>query len=208
MAYSTIAEPFQYEIEPIKKSRFIASLHPLDKTHKLQAYLQQAQQQYPNANHHCWAYQILDNNLTRFSDDGEPSGSAGKPILNHIQGKALFNVVIIVSRIFGGTKLGVGGLVRAYGQAASEVIAHAQLIPLIVTKIFSINYQYHDTAMIQQALHTLKLTPIKEFFSDRVSAVFEVAVDQYKITCQTLTKLCHNRIDIVTIDNKPDNNAP
>lgn len=118
----------------IKKSQFITWLLPLESKEQAKFHLQQAKEAYPDARHHCWAYQFGDsaNSLTAaMSDDGEPSGTAGKPMLNVLQHKPVSNVMVIVIRYFGGVKLGAGGLVRAYSQAVEQAFGHAQLIELI-----------------------------------------------------------------------------
>ncbi|BFM12577.1 IMPACT family protein [Simiduia litorea] len=109
----------------VKKSRFIAQAHFADSREQALALLSQAKLAYPDARHHCWAYYIGDPqapSLVAFSDDGEPSGTAGKPILHVLQHKNIGDLMLIVIRYFGGIKLGAGGLVRAYGQAAQLAI--------------------------------------------------------------------------------------
>ncbi|WHN66170.1 YigZ family protein [Cysteiniphilum sp. QT6929] len=186
----------QHEIEPIKKSRFIAHLLPLKETSELHSFLQKLTKEYANANHHCWAYHLFDNQQMRFNDDGEPSGSAGKPILNHLQGNKLINAAIVVTRIFGGTKLGVGGLVRAYGQAASEVIKNSQLVSFTPSKRLSLTYQYRDTALIEQVLHTLQLTPIDSIFGNDITLHFDIALTHWDTTYQTLLEMTQGRVII------------
>ena len=112
----------------VKKSKFIARLCLAeDRAQAMQA-LEQAKKDYPDARHHCWAYLIgppKNPTLVAMSDDGEPSGTAGKPILNVLQHKDLGNVMLIVIRYFGGIKLGAGGLVRAYSQATQQAYDQA-----------------------------------------------------------------------------------
>lgn len=113
----------------IKKSRFIARLAYANSREQAMSLLAQAKQDYPDARHHCWAYQIgspASPSLAAMSDDGEPSGTAGKPILNVIQHKELGDLMLIVIRYFGGIKLGAGGLVRAYSRAAQQVFEEVE----------------------------------------------------------------------------------
>ena len=194
--YFTVEHITAHELEPIKKSRFIAHLLPLTDISELHSLLQKLTKEYTHANHHCWAYHIFDNQQIRFNDDGEPSGSAGKPILNHLQGNKLINTAIVVTRIFGGTKLGVGGLVRAYGQAASEVIKHSQLVAFTPTKKLSLTYQYKDTALIEQVLHTLKLTPIDSIFGNDITLRFDIALTHWDATYQALLEMTQHRVII------------
>ncbi len=118
------------EIESVEKnSRFIAVGLPCQSIDEFKQYLRQLQQRFADATHITYAYKMYDNGTLRIklSDDGEPSGTAGKPILNHMEGVDLINGVIFVVRYFGGTKLGAGGLVRAYGNAAKECLAQGKL---------------------------------------------------------------------------------
>ncbi len=127
--YSVPAGPLQVEYE-IKKSRFIArAALARDRGQALQV-LAEAQAQFPDARHHCWAYLIgnpWSPTTVAMSDDGEPNGTAGKPILNVLQHKQVGDIMLVVSRYFGGIKLGAGGLVRAYSQAAQLVMADLAL---------------------------------------------------------------------------------
>ncbi len=107
----------------IKKSRFIARVYPAQDREEAMHWLDKARKDFPDARHHCWAYLIGPPQSPRWiamSDDGEPGGTAGKPILNVMQHKGVGNVMVIVIRYFGGIKLGAGGLVRAYSQATQQ----------------------------------------------------------------------------------------
>lgn len=133
--YSVPGEVIQVEYE-VKKSRFIARAARAENRQQAMAILEQAKVNYADARHHCWAY-VIGNPLSpltvAFSDDGEPTGTAGKPILNVLQHKHIGDIMLVVSRYFGGIKLGAGGLVRAYSQAAQQVISELSLtekIPL------------------------------------------------------------------------------
>ncbi|MEW6764484.1 MAG: YigZ family protein [Pseudomonadota bacterium] len=124
MTYDTPAAEAAAEIE-IKKSRFIAHARRVGDRQAAMAWLAELKAAYPDARHHCWAYLLGDPtraSSAAMGDDGEPSGTAGKPILNVLQHKGVGDVMIIVVRYFGGIKLGAGGLTRAYGQAAQAVM--------------------------------------------------------------------------------------
>ena len=112
-----------------KKSKFIAAVLPVSDESEAAAYIEAARKKYWDARHNCYAYVIGDNNeLTRCSDDGEPSGTAGKPILEVITGRKIHNCLVIVTRYFGGTLLGTGGLVRAYQKASSDAFDNSLLV--------------------------------------------------------------------------------
>ena len=108
------------EVDKIKGSRFIVTVSPISTENHFKDILSSLQKAHPNANHHCWAWRLAGDSRERSSDDGEPSGSAGEPILQRMRRAELIDSMIVVTRYFGGTKLGVGGLVRAYGGAAGE----------------------------------------------------------------------------------------
>lgn len=120
--YRIIYKGGQGEIEE-KKSRFIAHVFPVATEEEAAAQLEHIRKQYWDARHNCYAYVIGSQNITRCSDDGEPSGTAGRPILEVILGEELHDILVVVTRYFGGTLLGTGGLVRAYSKAAKEGIA-------------------------------------------------------------------------------------
>ena len=109
------------------------------------------QKAHPNANHHCWAWRLTADR-ERSSDDGEPSGSAGEPILQRMKRAELIDSMIVVTRYFGGTKLGVGGLVRAYGGSAGEVITQVPLETLIEKDAWTISMQYPDQSLIKSII--------------------------------------------------------
>ena len=129
MSYATPLQFHQYELV-IKKSRFIAWAEKVSDRQQAMAFLARAKAQYPDARHHCWAYQVGDPRSpvnAGMSDDGEPSGTAGKPILNVLQHKNVGDVMVIIIRYFGGIKLGAGGLVRAYSGATEKVMSELSI---------------------------------------------------------------------------------
>jgi len=121
----------QIEIEfEIKKSRFIARAGEAEDREQAMALLERMQSRFPDARHHCWAYQLGSPHSpfsAAMNDDGEPSSTAGRPILNVIQHKEIGNLMVVVSRYFGGVKLGAGGLVRAYSAAAEQAVSALEL---------------------------------------------------------------------------------
>ncbi len=147
MSKSKIEEDFYYTIDQSsiaefkdRGSKFIAYAYPVSSAEESKSYLQALKKEHPKAVHHCFAYRIgNDGNNFRVSDDGEPSGTAGKPILNQIDSKQLTNVSVIVVRYFGGTLLGVPGLINAYKTAAALAL---QLVPVIQKQV-EINYELH-----------------------------------------------------------------
>ncbi|HJA20874.1 MAG TPA: YigZ family protein [Candidatus Mediterraneibacter ornithocaccae] len=124
-----------------KRSRFIGQVYPVSSEEEVFAYLEEIKKKYWDARHHCWAYVIGRNPASeRMSDDGEPAGTAGKPILEVIRGKGITNVLVVVTRYFGGTLLGTGGLVRSYTAASAEALSHS----VIITRIFGFRVDIHS----------------------------------------------------------------
>ena len=131
MSYQTLKHAVTTRLE-IKKSEFITYAYPVASRVQAMFHVEQLRAKYPDARHHCWGYIIGDPDNTTsagFDDDGEPSGTAGRPILNVLQHKSIGNVIIIVVRYFGGIKLGAGGLTRAYASAAQAAIDEMTLSP-------------------------------------------------------------------------------
>lgn len=151
MTYHTLATPCQATYE-IKKSEFLAYAYPIEHKEQVMFHVEQLKAQYPDARHHCLAYILGDpNNTTHagFDDDGEPNGTAGRPILNVLQHKGIGNVLVVVVRYFGGIKLGAGGLTRAYATATQMVVDEMTLVPFIPKTTITIATTFADEAQIR-----------------------------------------------------------
>ena len=130
--YKTILEEAEEEIVE-KKSRFIATVRPVKTEDEARAFIEEMKKKYWDARHNVFAYQIGERNeLQRFSDDGEPQGTAGMPVLNVLKGEDVKDTAVVVTRYFGGTLLGTGGLVRAYGKAAKEGLLSAGIVEMVL----------------------------------------------------------------------------
>src|SRR3954447_14536762 len=137
--YYTIEKPSVAEYKD-RGSRFLAYAYPIQSTDDFKKNLQSLKKEHPKAGHHCFAYRLgLEGNNFRVSDDGEPSGSAGKPILGQIDSKQVINVLVVVVRYFGGTLLGVPGLINAYKTATALAL---QLTPVTQKQVL-VNYRLH-----------------------------------------------------------------
>ena len=125
-----------------KKSKFIGYIFKIHNEEQAQAYLSQIRTKHYDATHNCYAYSLRENNIQRFSDDNEPSGTAGIPILEVIKKEALYNVLIVVTRYFGGTLLGAGGLVRAYTAAAAGAVQEAGVVQMTLCDCLALSCDY------------------------------------------------------------------
>ncbi len=148
----TLAGASTVEIDRVRGSRFVADAAPASDEATALAFLEQVRERTPDATHHCWAFH-LESGRSRSSDDGEPAGTAGAPILRRITGSGLADVVVVVTRWFGGTKLGTGGLVRAYGAAAQAVLAEANIVERPVVVGLDLRHPYDLSGVVEGVLH-------------------------------------------------------
>jgi uncharacterized YigZ family protein len=177
--YQTIAASARVEIEKVKASRFLADALPLADERELESALKRVRKEFHDARHHCWAYRLGPGGLRfRSSDDGEPGGSAGKPILQQIEARALSDVLVVVTRWFGGTKLGVGGLVRAYGAAAAAVLDRAPRREVVLTQRIEIAFPYECTAVVQGLLSASGLAAAAARYDEQAALEVEMPLDQ------------------------------
>ena len=146
----TVAAACRYEGERVKGSRFIVDIVSVASEADAHDALSAIADEFADASHHCWAWRIATPSIDRASDDGEPSGSAGRPILARLAGRNLVDTAAIVTRYFGGTKLGVGGLVRAYGGAVGEALDTLRLLPWIEMCEVRFEHDYSHTDAIER----------------------------------------------------------
>lgn len=161
-----------------KKSRFIATVVPVRSEEEAQQVIEEIRKKYWDARHHCFAYILgVRGELQRFSDDGEPGGTAGKPILEVLKGEELCDTLIVVTRYFGGTLLGTGGLLRAYSAAAKEGVASSVIITRIQGIKLHITTEYTGLGKIQYILGQRGLTVLDSVYTDKVKLEVLVALE-------------------------------
>ena len=173
----------------IKKSQFITWLKSVQSRQEAMAYLEQAKQAYPDARHYCFAYvmgQSANSMTAAMSDDGEPSGTAGKPMLNVLQHKPVCNVMAIVIRYFGGTKLGAGGLVRAYSQAVEQAYGLAQLEEIIETLAIKVQCDFAEEQWLRHQLSQVEGEIESVDYDQAVAFVLTLPKSQITPFCQQL----------------------
>ncbi len=143
-----------YAVYEEKKSEFIANVFPVKTEEEALGFLNEMKKQYKDARHNCFAYIIMENGVLkeRYSDDGEPSGTAGMPILEVIRREELQNLLVVVTRYFGGTLLGTGGLVRAYSKSTKDGVLDAKIIEKLVYKKFVYEVTYETSGKLQFAI--------------------------------------------------------
>ena len=173
----------------IKKSRFIGILKPLSDIQLVPSYLAEIRCRYPDATHYCYAYRV--DGAIRANDDGEPARTAGAPILNVLEKNHLDHILAVVVRYFGGIKLGAGGLVRAYSQAAAEALANAHIVTKIRAPYYRISFPY---SLIRQMDHFCKQQDIEILVKDYQEDVHYECFIVSKSILETLAELFQNHI--------------
>ena len=174
-----------------KKSRFIAHIAPAQTEEEAQAFIEKIKKQYWDARHNCWAYSIGEKQpALRCSDDGEPSGTAGKPMLEVLTGQELHNVVAVVTRYFGGIKLGAGGLTRAYSQAVAEALKEANIVEKHLIDVYDVSLDYSFTKKFEHLLKVNTIDCINKEYNEQVT--YRLYIDDLSFF-DTIQELTSNR---------------
>ncbi|MDH6364742.1 putative YigZ family protein [Enterococcus sp. PF1-24] len=170
-SYFTIKENHTAEIE-IKKSRFICSLKRVTTEEEAKAFIQEIKKEHWKASHNCNTFIIGEHSeIQRSSDDGEPSGTAGVPMLEVLKKNQLINVVAVVTRYFGGTKLGAGGLIRAYSQAVAHAIQEVGIVEGKLQKEMTVTIPYPLLGKVQNFIENQEINLVTTNFSENVSLI-------------------------------------
>ena len=195
--YYTIKKDGQFEIV-IKKSRFICTLKRISSEEDAKNIIQEIKKEHWKASHNCFAYVLEDNQMIqRSSDDGEPSGTAGIPMLEVLKVKKLYNVVAVVTRYFGGTELGAGGLIRAYSSSVAQTLNHVGLVKAILQQevIVTVDYSLHG-----KVTHFLEMNPeftLKDTqFTENVTLIIMADEDKTATLEEKLINLLSNQCHI------------
>lgn len=182
----------------IEGSKFIADIFPIASEEEAEGYLQKIRGTYFDATHHCFAFAFgPERKNFRYSDDGEPSGTAGVKIFSALQSKNLSDVLIIVTRYFGGTKLGVGGLGRAYFESAKKVIDASTIVEKYLFQEILISFAFSDTNAVMNIIQKMKIKILQTTYDDDKThlsaAVLPSAMDHCTVS---LTNATNGRIEI------------
>lgn len=180
-----------------KKSRFIASIKPVNDESEAVAFIDEIKKKYWDARHNCSAFVIGDHNeLTRCSDDGEPSGTAGRPMLEVLLGEEVHNVAVVVTRYFGGVLLGTGGLVRAYQAAVKEGLASAKLATQRKGMIYALTMDYNEWGKVQSFLASNSYTIENTDYSDKVFSRIIVPTAEKEHASKQLVEITNGKIQM------------
>lgn len=163
-----------------KGSKFLAFAYPVHSEEEVQFHLDALRTQYYDARHHCYAWRLgPEGVLYRANDAGEPSHSAGTPIYNEIRSRELFDVLVVVVRYFGGTKLGIPGLIEAYGSSAAEALDAAKKIEIVLTNPIAIRFAYEQTAEVSRIIQKHNLKPSNSEYGADCWQKFDVRLSEY-----------------------------
>jgi uncharacterized YigZ family protein len=164
--YRTIENPSE-GIFRDRGSKFLAYTYPINSESEIKGIVASLKSEHPKANHHCWAMRLtIDRSVFKLNDDGEPSGTAGRPILNTLLSKDLTNILIVVVRYFGGTLLGVPGLINAYKMATEEALTHAAIIEKTVNDVYTISFGYLQMNDIMRLIKDSDLLILNQQFDN------------------------------------------
>jgi len=158
-----------------KGSKFLSFAYPVEFVEDTKEIIAGLKKQYHDARHHCYAYRIgNENDSYRMNDDGEPSGTAGKPIYGQILSNELTNILIVVVRYFGGTLLGTSGLINAYRNAAADAIGNAEIVTKTIEETLTLNFDYADINKVMRIFREEKLEQLNPVYDERCEISFKV----------------------------------
>lgn len=201
--YTTIKEQSSYEYED-RKSVFIGEAMPVSTEAEALAFIERAKKKYSDARHHVYAYVLRENSIMRFSDDREPQGTAGMPVLDAIRKNGCTDTVVVVTRYFGGTLLGTGGLVRAYSSAAVGAIEAAEIIRYDIYSEISFSVSYSDYGKIGNLMSEIGFRVDDTTFESDVCIKGTILKEKLEDFDKQITEITSGRTKITVIDEKFD----
>ena len=185
--YTTIQKLAEAEIVE-KRSRFIATVKPVKTEEEALAFLNELRQKYWNATHNVYAYIIEENQIMRYSDDGEPGGTAGLPVLDMLKKEGLTNLIVVVTRYFGGVLLGTGGLVHAYSKSAKAGVVAAGLLDMILCRRITLTCEYTLLGKLQNLIAKhLEVIVEEAVYTDKVELPLYLPVEEADAFCDSIT---------------------
>ena len=193
--YLTIEKEYE-NITVIERSKFICRINHVENERAAKTYLAEIVKKEVGATHNCYAYILEGETVFKFSDDGEPHGTAGQPMLEVLKSKNLKNVIAVVSRYFGGIKLGTGGLSRAYSGAVSECVKNADIVYKTYAAFFSLSIDYNLYSKLSKMFINCGVKIISTDFTDGVKMVFAVSFDIKERFIAELSSKASGNIDV------------
>ena len=186
--YKTIAAPSEGVFRD-RGSKFLGFAYPITAESELKPLLAHLKAEHPKANHHCWAIRLgIDRSVFRVNDDGEPSGTAGRPILNMLLSKDLTSILVVVVRYFGGTLLGVPGLINAYKAVTEAALSQARIVEKTVNDIYTITFAYSQMNDVMRMIKEEQLEILEQTSELSCSIKFAVRKTQVEFVISQLNK--------------------
>lgn len=200
MPYKTVLTGGQGEIEE-KKSRFIATVSPIASEAEALSFLAKMKKQYWDARHNCYAYTLGNaNELMRCSDDGEPQGTAGRPMLDVLLNEGIHDCIVVVTRYFGGTLLGTGGLVRAYQSATQAGLANSVIIEKQNGQKLTIRTDYNGIGKIQYLLSRDHIATLDTRYMENVEIDVIIPAESMGVFCDLITEGTNGKAELIAGD--------
>lgn len=197
--YKTIQSERRDETK-VQGSRFIATVSPVSTRIEADIVVERIRKEFWNATHHCFAYRLgMGNDTFRFNDDGEPNGSAGKPILAAMDKFELTDTIVVVTRYFGGTKLGVGGLIRAYGGSAEQALAKAKKVVRFKTEIVQATFPHSHISNVMHVVSKAGARIVDTLYDEDVHAMLEIRLTKKEELRAALTNQTNGNISFKTV---------
>ncbi|ASB51199.1 IMPACT family protein [Alkalitalea saponilacus] len=197
--YKTLAEPAE-GLYKEKGSKFLAFAWPVETEIEIKELIDQVKARYYDARHHCYAWQLGNDGMHfRVNDDGEPSGTAGKPIHGQIKSYEITNVLIVVVRYFGGTKLGTSGLIQAYKESAADAISNGIIVERTIDKQLTIHFAYENMNDAMRVIKEMEPAIVHQDFNLRCEMVLSIRESKY----MELSSRFEQLMGVSLVDEKP-----
>ena len=193
MPYRTVRAESEFSIT-VERSEFIAKIAPVSTPEEAQAFIDSVRAQNRKARHNCYAYILRNDFGSRFSDDGEPQGTAGQPILSALQHGGLTDAAIVVTRYFGGILLGKGGLTRTYAEAAAGAVSSADIVTMCEAREVSLSFEYPFYDRILRLLPEFGAKTLSQDFADRIALKLAVREELCESLAEKLSDLSNGQI--------------
>lgn len=201
--YTTIFEDYE-DVLVEKKSRFIANIFHVENEQEAKDKLNEIKKKHYDAKHHVYAYRLFNNGnvIEKFSDDGEPAQTAGKPIIELLKQKDIYNTIIIVTRYFGGILLGTGGLTRAYTASANLCLENTNKVQMVYSKVISFSAKYDEVDKIKYYLQVAKIEIEKTEYMDNILFEINVKETEYEKTINEIENMLSRKVDFNIVSEK------
>ncbi|WP_299317597.1 YigZ family protein [uncultured Maribacter sp.] len=198
-AYKTIAKPSGPILFKERKSKFYGYCFPVSDEDTIKEHIEALKKEYPTANHVCYAWQMgIETKSYRANDDGEPNNSAGMPIYGQLQSFDVTNTLVSVVRIFGGTKLGVGGLISAYKEAAKLALENAKIVTRVLQQQLSVTFEYSEMDIVMRLVKKHQLNIVSQDLHLKCKMILSINKSDFNETMKLLK--AHHKLEIKEIE--------